>query len=486
MPVSTAPTADLSSVERLLLDRIVALPDGEKLQPERELAEELGVGRTVLRGVLGQLEARGVITRQRRVGTIVNPGARQRLLPAVYLGRKDPAQMPAGSPRRLRNELSHRLNDERAAAARGYRIVPVPHEYDHLRVLATGRPTLAGVGGVHLPDAVAFGVCADLTERVERWPLAAEIWPNLWEAVTIDGRRWGVPSSAHVFMLVTGEDAWRRAGLPRGWQPGTWDEVRDTALRLQRDGGCRHGVGIAADHHLAWLFEDLCFQAGGRTIEQRGGHWRPLLNTPPVRDAAGWLQTLALTDGSLFQAADGTALVAAVARGDCGMALVEANCFFNEVTWQEIPPDRFEVGPLPAGPRGHRLCQVSVLVDFVNAGAPAEEQEAAWNWLTSARTPERIAEHARLLGKHRLVTGWPPIHRNLSHADTGVDLPAAWLHTVQDIVARARPQPAGHGWDLDIYLQPVLRRLLADAHADPCRELDIAQRLVRPGMRFLQ
>jgi len=64
-------------------------------------------------------------------------------------------------------------------------------------------------------------------------------------------------------------------------------------------------------------------------------------------------------------------------------------------------------------------------------------------------------------------------------------LPERWYHLLQDLVARARPQSAGHGWDPTLYLLPTLRRVLDDAHADPAAELAMIQHLVRPGMRFL-
>jgi len=44
----------------------------ENLPPEKELAEKLGVSRTMLRDVLGALQREGFITRRHGVGTIIN------------------------------------------------------------------------------------------------------------------------------------------------------------------------------------------------------------------------------------------------------------------------------------------------------------------------------------------------------------------------------------------------------------------------------
>ncbi len=475
--------AEAQRVEHLVVARIAKLAQGDRLQPERELAQDLKVGRGVLRTVLGQLEERGVISRQRRIGTVVNPRALEKLQPTFYMGRKDPRAMQPNSMRRLRNELSHAFADELAAELLGYRLQPMPHEPDHRQVITSGRPTIIGSSGVHLPDAVAFGVCEDLTERVRGWSGAETIWPNLWEASTLGGRIFAIPQAAHVYVLIGNRDQLRKAGIHA--LPGTWTELRESALRLKQDSGCDHGFGIAADHHLSWLFEDLCYQAGGCTIHGRGDDWRPTLTSEPVVRALSWLRELCWNDQSFFAAPDSRSLVADVASGRCGLAMVECGGFFNDVVWDGHAHNSFEVAPLPSGPAGHRLCQVSLLLDLINAAAPAEERSAGWEWLKLTHSTENSTRYSRYLWQHKLVTGWPPILRTVSYAETGITLPVSWFNTVQDIVARARPQPAGHGWDIDIYLQPILRRILQDPTADPETELASVQRLVRPGLRFL-
>ncbi len=58
------------SLHEMLLDE--SIQENKKLPPEADLAEMLGVSRTVVRDVLSDLEREGYITRKRKAGTIIN------------------------------------------------------------------------------------------------------------------------------------------------------------------------------------------------------------------------------------------------------------------------------------------------------------------------------------------------------------------------------------------------------------------------------
>jgi DNA-binding FadR family transcriptional regulator len=72
----------LVRLRQLLTDG--ALRNGERLPPERILANELQVGRRSLRRALGVLEEEGQISRQQGRGTFVNPAIK---LPALQIDR---------------------------------------------------------------------------------------------------------------------------------------------------------------------------------------------------------------------------------------------------------------------------------------------------------------------------------------------------------------------------------------------------------------
>jgi GntR family transcriptional repressor for pyruvate dehydrogenase complex len=82
-----------AKVYETLLDLIIGgkLKAGEMLPPERVLAEELGVSRTVLREAIKSLETRGVLTSMHGVGIQVNPVSSEDISNAfmLYLKRQN-------------------------------------------------------------------------------------------------------------------------------------------------------------------------------------------------------------------------------------------------------------------------------------------------------------------------------------------------------------------------------------------------------------
>ncbi|MEM8862901.1 MAG: FadR/GntR family transcriptional regulator, partial [Chloroflexota bacterium] len=78
-----------------LVDRVVAeieglivsnqLKPGDKLPPERELAEQLGVSRTVVRGAIHILFAKGLLDSRPGIGTTVQPITREPVIESLNL-----------------------------------------------------------------------------------------------------------------------------------------------------------------------------------------------------------------------------------------------------------------------------------------------------------------------------------------------------------------------------------------------------------------
>lgn len=84
-------------VARQLTELIVSgrIPPGEYLDPEEELAEQLGVSRSVVREAIRTLESRFLVRRKRGVGTVVTDGYGEYLADAMDLsirGNKIPVE----------------------------------------------------------------------------------------------------------------------------------------------------------------------------------------------------------------------------------------------------------------------------------------------------------------------------------------------------------------------------------------------------------
>ncbi len=125
------------------------LPPGTKLPAHTELAQQYGVAPLTMRMVLGQLEARGLVSREQGRGTFV----RARTSAAALLLTGDEA---------LRERLSQQITDA------GYRALTVSEPREALGAIERD-PTVALVlSELHLPDG-QDGV--DFVRAVRRrWP----------------------------------------------------------------------------------------------------------------------------------------------------------------------------------------------------------------------------------------------------------------------------------------------------------------------------
>lgn len=114
-PVPHPKVADsvLAEFESLLLHGL--LRPGDKLPPERSLAETLGVSRSTLREVLDTLEARGLIARRQGSGAVVSELIASSLVDPL-------GALIAGRPGTLRDYLAFRRLIEREAAALAARL----------------------------------------------------------------------------------------------------------------------------------------------------------------------------------------------------------------------------------------------------------------------------------------------------------------------------------------------------------------------------
>jgi len=73
----------VNELQKLIVDGQLA--PGHKLPPERELAEQIGVSRTVLREAVQILVARGLLATRHGVGTIVRPVSNENVIESLGL-----------------------------------------------------------------------------------------------------------------------------------------------------------------------------------------------------------------------------------------------------------------------------------------------------------------------------------------------------------------------------------------------------------------
>ncbi|XVS66867.1 extracellular solute-binding protein [Actinosynnema sp. CA-299493] len=121
-------------------------------------------------------------------------------------------------------------------------------------------PDIAAVDSTDLPRLAEGNALADLTDRFDRWDVAAEFLAPVRESATHRGRVHGVPLRSTTTALVYNRDHFAAAGLAH--PPTTWEGLRtavETLTTADRSGLC---FGAKGDD-LTTTFLPVLWQAGG-------------------------------------------------------------------------------------------------------------------------------------------------------------------------------------------------------------------------------
>ena len=105
-----------------------------------------------------------------------------------------------------------------------------------------------------LGELSRMGALRDLTEEAKTWPDRSAIYPNVIDALTIDGHLLAMPHYLGIRALLVHEDMLKAAGIAA--PPKTWDELiadcagdqaedRQVRLRHRRD---RRTLAAGTDH----------------------------------------------------------------------------------------------------------------------------------------------------------------------------------------------------------------------------------------------
>jgi multiple sugar transport system substrate-binding protein len=88
------------------------------------------------------------------------------------------------------------------------------------------------------PQLAAPGWISDLTDRFTP-EMQADFLPGTVAAMAYEDRMWGVPWFTDSGLLYYRQDLLEKAGFSE--PPQTWDELKEMAAKVQRDGGAKHG-----------------------------------------------------------------------------------------------------------------------------------------------------------------------------------------------------------------------------------------------------
>lgn len=129
---------------------------------------------------------------------------------------------------------------------------------------------LPDVATIDNPDMAAFaamGVFADITEYIKDWPGKDQYFAGPWKSCMYDGKLHGIPVGSNCLALYYNVDMLKDAGVE---PPTTWDELKDAAKKLTRDGV--KGMAISAPNNEEGTFQFIPWLLStGATVEKVDG-----------------------------------------------------------------------------------------------------------------------------------------------------------------------------------------------------------------------
>ncbi|MDP4502626.1 extracellular solute-binding protein [Nonomuraea turcica] len=459
-------------------------PDG-RIPTEQELCEEFGLSRTPVARALTELAQEGIVLRQRRRGTFVNPAWASGAAPAEE--EQETADLTVLATGTV--SVDH-LRTAAAGAAVRPRIRTVRFDELHaafLRAIAEGRgPDLAVLDSVWVAEFARAGFLTPLEDLDADGWLANEYTRDLLPPFShrFGGRTPAVHAPADVTGLWYRRETFERLGLRA---PRTWEELRATGRLLAgRRPGSGHVLvmpgGRRAGEETTYALTGL-LAANGALVLGEGGE--VVLDSPAAAETMRLVRELIADevlspDVAGFGKDEAVKLLAAGRAEMCVGASYQAGAL-AKVTRLSLDQvhSRFGFAPMPRGPEGRSAVMCGGMVYVIPR--QARHPEAAMRLLRAAMAPDALV---RLC----LITGQlPPRRTSLQaaaavsafHAQTAALLDRAVLRPVSPVYALVSAQ-------LQVMIEEVLRGERGPAAAvartaDLIRAVTMAADVTRPA-----
>ncbi|MGH3585117.1 MAG: ABC transporter substrate-binding protein [Pseudonocardia sp.] len=178
----------------------------------------------------------------------------------------------------------------------------VPVEYTPITSAQYVQKTVAEFTGGGGPDALyvyddslAGWVAAQYLQPLDGLPGVDEvysaIYPSNAEAMTVDGKRYGLPYYTDSQCLIYNADMLQKAGISA--PPKSLDELEQQALKIRDAGILQNPIGLTAqlqDTWWSWAW-GLAFASGGQLFDEAGNE--TIASDGTTKDVLAWLQRAA-------------------------------------------------------------------------------------------------------------------------------------------------------------------------------------------------
>jgi multiple sugar transport system substrate-binding protein len=447
-------------------------PDG-KIPTEQELCEEYGLSRTPVARALTELAREGIVLRQRRRGTFVNP----------EWARDNPAQASeAPDPADLTVLATGTVSVDHLRAAAGDDVRPrirtVAYDELHaafLRAIAEGRgPDLAVLDSVWVAEFAGAGFLTPLEDLDADGWLANEYDRDLLPSFSYRsrGQTVAVQAPADVTGLWYRRETFERLGLRA---PETWQELRAIGrLLAEHRTGDAHVLvmpgGRRAGEETTYALTGLLAANGALVLNQEG---KVVLDSPAAVETMRLLRELA-DDGVLapgvvdYGKDEAVELLGAGAAEMCVGASYQAGAL-AKVTGLSLDQvnSRFGFTPMPRGPEGRSAVMCGGMVYAIPR--QARHPHAAMRLLRAAMAPGALV---RLC----LITGQLPPRRTSLQAAAAV---SAFHAQTAALLDRAVLRPVSPAYALvSAHLQLMIENVLRGVR-DPAAAVSHTADLLR-------
>ncbi|HHY50439.1 MAG TPA: extracellular solute-binding protein [Alphaproteobacteria bacterium] len=302
--------------------------------------------------------------------------------------------------------------------------------------------TIAGIYDAWLPDLAKDQLVAPAPENV-----AAEVtanWPEgVVSAASIGGTLYGIPNEIDVYALNYNKRLFEEAGI--AGPPKTWDELLDAARKLTDASKGQQGFGLINSWAAGVLhpFASLLVSNGGDLVVDG----KPTLDTPQATETFELYERLVKEGYSVPAMATADANTTGpfldnFVSGKTGM-IIMANWW--ESALKAGMGDAFAdvaTAPIPVGPSGDTSRSISYSwMTVVNAQASAEEQAAAWDFLTWLNGPESGPNGASAMGDILMSMGILPSRTSDVEAFSDRLASDEFLKGYTETLANAKPFP---------------------------------------------
>ncbi len=257
------------------------------------------------------------------------------------------------------------------------KVTPVAIEQAHNKILTSiagnKTPDISWVGSTWMGEFAKTGALDETPSSIDM----EQFFEGARDAVTIDGKAYGVPWHVETRVLYYRTDIAKKAGVTEA--PKTRDELKTMAQKMQKDGGAKYGINLSTNNWQEWA--PFVWQNGGELVD--GDTYT--LDTPESVEATDFYKSFFDEKLAPPSTSQGFDIVPAFVRGTHPM-------FFSGPWHMGLVDeaggkgfkDKYAVAPMPQKESGTSFVGGGELVVFKNA----KNRDAAWKFVEYLTKPE--------------------------------------------------------------------------------------------------